>query len=188
AENHRNGVNPQNIQVGTPYIGLEHMPRKSIALDKRGEVRDVGSNKFKFRQGNILFGKLRPYFHKVGVAVEDGICSTDILVISPKESNWFSFVLSHVSSEDFVCFTDTCSTGTKMPSTKWNDMSLYDLVVPDGIISEAFNQIVTPNIQRIRSNILENRTLSNLRESLLPKLLSGELRIPDAEKLVETVV
>src|SRR5204863_1738880 len=62
----------------------------------------------------MLFGKLRPYFHKVGVAPLDGVCSTDILVVTPKEPAWFGFVLGHVSSVELVNHTNAASTGTKM--------------------------------------------------------------------------
>ena len=75
AENPRRGVDPGEVPAGTPYIGLEHMPRKSIALTNWDRSEEVGSNKFSFCQGEVLFGKLRPYFHKVGVAVQDGVCS-----------------------------------------------------------------------------------------------------------------
>jgi hypothetical protein len=53
-------------------------------------------------RGEILFGKLRPYFHKVGVPAVDGVCSTDILVMVPRSSPWFGFLLAHASSDDLI--------------------------------------------------------------------------------------
>src|SRR6266436_6371201 len=82
------GINPGEVPKDTPYVGLEHMPRKSIALANWARSEEVASNKFAFRRGEILFGKLRPYFHKVGVAAKDGVCSTDILVVSAKSEEW----------------------------------------------------------------------------------------------------
>ncbi len=55
------------------------MPRTSIALSNWGSAADVTSNKCWFRRKHILFGKLRPYFKKVGVAPVDGVCSSDIM-------------------------------------------------------------------------------------------------------------
>ncbi len=75
---------PDEIKSSTPYIGLEHMPRRCITLSDWGHGDELESNKFEFERGEILFGKLRPYFHKVGVAPVDGVCSTDILVVRPK--------------------------------------------------------------------------------------------------------
>lgn len=182
AENPRRGVNAEEIEPGTPYIGLEHMPRKSIVLSNWGTAEDMVSNKFRFSSGEILFGKLRPYFHKVGVAVQDGVCSTDILVITPKSQEWFGFAISCVSSIDFINYTDAHSTGTKMPRTNWGDMSKYKVILPPAPLAEAFNDITTLMIKSIRNNILESRTLASIRDALLPKLLSGELRVPDTEK------
>ena len=89
AVNLRRPANPLEVEAHIPYIGLEHMPRKNIALSEWGFAKDVTSNKSVFKKGEILFGKLRPYFHKVGIAPTDGVCSTDILVITPKHAEWF---------------------------------------------------------------------------------------------------
>jgi type I restriction enzyme S subunit len=179
AENIRHGTQPNDIESDTPYIGLEHMPRRSIALSEWGLAKEVTSNKSSFRQGDILFGKLRPYFHKVGVAVLDGVCSTDILVIAPKSPEWYGLVLSHVSSDELVAHADASSTGTKMPRTRWQDLARYEVVIPPLTIAKRFNEIVHPTVQTIRANILQSRTLAAMRDTLLPKLMSGEVRVKD---------
>lgn len=177
ADNFREGVDPSEIDREVAYIGLEHMPRKSIALDEWETADDLVSGKFVFSTGDILFGKLRPYFHKVGVAPVDGVCSTDILVIRPKRASFHAFVLGHVSSESFVNYADAASTGTKMPRTNWRDMANYKVALPPDNILSRFNELVAPMVQRIRANIHQSRTLAELRDTLLPKLLSGEVRV-----------
>lgn len=184
AENVRSGVQPGEIERGTPYIGLEHMPRRSIALSEWGFADEVVSNKFKFKSGDILFGKLRPYFHKVGVAPTDGVCSTDILVIAPQSPQWFDLVLFHVSSLEFINHTNAGSTGTKMPRTNWNEMQRYGLVLPPEDLANAFGERIHPMAERILAGIHESQTLSAIRDALLPKLISGELTIPDVERIV----
>ncbi len=124
ADSPRRGVNPSDVPPTTPYIGLEHMPRRCIALDTWGRAEDVASGKSRFKQGEIMFGKLRPYFHKVGIAPMDGVCSTDIVVVTPKTQAWHGYIVSLVSSKAFVDYTDSHSAGTKMPRTNWKDMSL----------------------------------------------------------------
>ena len=176
ADNPRRGVRAQEIDPGTPYIALEHMPKQCIALSKWGTADDVSSGKFEFTRGDILFGKLRPYFHKVGIAPLQGVCSTDIVVISPVSHDWFGFVLGHVSSSEFVDYTSAGSTGTKMPRTKWSDMAHYEVVLPSQALAKAFTMRIQPCIKRIVSAIHESRTLAALRDMLLPKLVSGELQ------------
>jgi type I restriction enzyme S subunit len=177
AKNPRRVVSPEEIESSTPYIGLEHMPRKCIALSEWGHADDLESSKFEFKQGEILFGKLRPYFHKVGVAPLSGVCSTDILVVNPRTPEWFGFVLGHVSSTAFVDYTNAGSTGTKMPRTSWQEMARYQVAVPPKVAAAVFTEVTRPFIGRINANIHESRTLAAVRDSLLPKLVSGELRV-----------
>ena len=108
-------VKPEEIDAESPYIALEHMTKRCIALTQWSNAGGLASNKFKFEQGDILFGKLRPYIHKVGVAPLSGVCSTDIVVVRPNSNLWFGFVLGHTSSPECVDFTDATSTGTMMP-------------------------------------------------------------------------
>ena len=177
-ENTRRGIQPEEIKSSTPYIGLEHMPRRCIALSEWGHADELESNKFEFERGELLFGKLRPYFHKVGVAPVDGVCSTDILVVRPKAPEWFGFVLGHVSSVELVNHTNAASTGTKMPRANWNDIARFEVALPPESLAAEFTATIRPMIDRIIANIHESRTLAELRDALLPKLLSGELRVP----------
>lgn len=187
AEHPRRGVQPNHITPDTPYIALEHMPRRSIALTDWGFADGLESNKFEFRKGEVLFGKLRPYFHKVGVAPVDGVCSTDIVVLAPRTPQWFAFVLGLVSSDEFVEHTNAGSTGTKMPRTSWSEMARYDIALPPEPVVRALTERLMPSIDRIIAGIHESRSLAAVRNTLLPKLISGELRVEDAEIFVEMV-
>jgi type I restriction enzyme S subunit len=184
AENPRRITNPEAVSPSTPYIGLEHMPRKSIALAEWGRSEEVTSGKSAFLNGEILFGKLRPYFHKVGVAPIDGVCSTDIVVVKAKSPEWFGIVLGYVSSKEFVDYADAVSTGTKMPRTNWQDMSRYEICLPDREVAETFSSFIETFVNKIRQNIHECRSLAAIRDALLPKLISGEIRVKDAAKTI----
>jgi type I restriction enzyme S subunit len=185
AENPRRGVQPDAIAPDTPYIALEHMPRHSIALSDWGSANGIESNKFEFRKGEILFGKLRPYFHKVGVAPVDGVCSTDIVVVVPRTPHWFAFVLGIVSSDEFVEYTNAGSTGTKMPRTSWTEMARYEIALPPDALAQAFTHVVRRQVDRIIGAIYESRTLAAVRDALLPKLIRGEIRVKDAERFLK---
>lgn len=180
----RRGIQPSEIEPSTPYIALEHMPRRCIALADWGSASGLDSNKFEFKKGEILFGKLRPYFHKVGVAPLDGVCATDIVVVAPRSDKWFGFVLGHVSSTAFVEYTNAGSIGTKMPRTSWGEMARYVVVLPPELIARAFTDTIRPAIACIIASIYESHTLAALRDTLLPRLISGELRVKDAEQII----
>lgn len=183
----RHNVAPADCGDQTPYIGLEHMPRRSIALGSWGFAGSVKSAKSRFRKGDILFGKLRPYFHKVGIAPVEGVCSTDIVVIASKSPEWSAFVSATVSSDHFVTYTDQTSTGTKMPRTSWKTMSQYGVCIPPRELASVYQEAVQPILDKIVDSTHSNMALASLRDALLPKLISGELRVPDAERIVAAV-
>jgi type I restriction enzyme S subunit len=111
----RSTVGPRDVGPDTPYVGLEHLDRKTLVVSKWGTARDVESAKTKFQKGDLLFGKLRPYFHKVSIAPADGICSSDIFVFRPLAGVPSSFLYLSFSQESFVDSASNASSGTRMP-------------------------------------------------------------------------
>ena len=186
AKTRRRGIDPARMATDTPYIGLQHMPRRSVALTDWGEAGTVSSRKSAFEVGDILFGKLRPYFHKVGIAPVNGLCSTDIVVLNAWIPKWSAFVLACVSSSAFVAHTSQTSTGTKMPRTSWQAMSTYELCRPTDAIASEFQHVMSPMLGRIVGNVHESRTLAALRDTLLPRLISGELRLEKPARIIGT--
>jgi type I restriction enzyme S subunit len=166
------------------YVGLEHIPRKQIALLDWGTTDAVESNKSAFQENDILFGKLRSYFHKVVFAPIDGVCSTDILVIRSKKTEWFSFCLFWFSNKDVVEYSDLGSVGTRMPRTNWEIISNYKIPLPDYDKIKKFGELVKPMIKKIKDNIFQVRTLQKLRDTLLPKLISGEVHVKQQEEAI----
>jgi type I restriction enzyme S subunit len=181
AEEVRRGVDPSEVDPETPYFGLEHLPRKSIALNEWGTARDVQSTKLAFKRGEILFGKIRPYFHKVGVAPVDGVCSSDAIVIVPKEQEFFPAVLCCVSSKAFVDHATQTSQGTKMPRANWGVLVKYPLPLPPCPLLEEFNAFINDIVDEVRNLIFKNRNLRATRDFLLPKLISGQIDVEDMD-------
>jgi len=177
AKETRRSVQPEKIKPETPYIGLQHIPRKSIALAEWGMASEVKSTKLSFKSGEILFGKIRPYFHKVGVAPLDGVCSSDTIVISPKDSDYFSIVLACVSSEEFVNHATQTSQGTKMPRANWKLLIKYPVVIPPLTLLIRFDEFIKNVTNQIQNMIFRNRNLSSTRDLLLPKLISSKVKV-----------
>lgn len=74
-----------------------------------------------------------------------------------------------------------------MPRAKWQDLAGYDVVLPAENIARAYSEMVAPMHMRILAMVHENRTLATLRDTLLPRLMSGELRISTAREMIEEV-
>ena len=170
-----------------PYVGLEHIPRKSLMLESWGQASEISSQKSSFRAGNILFGKLRPYFHKVSIAPVDGICSTDILAFSASEE-WYGFAVGHLYSTDLIDYATNLSQGTRMPRVNLKDISNYPVVLPGLGIASAYSNVAASWFAHMLANARQNSRLSALRDTLLPRLMSGEIRVPQAEEIMEEVL
>jgi type I restriction enzyme, S subunit len=177
----------ESLRSKDNYIGLEHMPRRNVWLREWDTAAAIASAKTRFHRGDVLFGKLRPYFHKVGIAFVDGVSSTDILVIRPKRDSVHGWLLAALSSDDVVAHASAVGNGTRMPRANWSDLATYQVPWPGSGPAQKFNQLVMPLVDRIGSAVAENRALAELRDRLLPKLMSGEIRVRDAEKVVEDV-
>ena len=181
AESVRRNIKPSDINQETPYFGLEHLPRKSIALSNWDTVDSINSAKLAFKKGEILFGKIRPYFHKVGVAPLDGICSSDTIVIRPKRNECFATTLSCVSSEHFIKYATMTSQGTKMPRADWKVLVKYPVVIPPEQITQRFSSFVRDVVDKIQNLIFQNINLRQTRDLLLPKLISGEIDVSELD-------
>ena len=176
-DNIRNQVDPTTLDTSLPYVGLEHIGRKSLPLADWGISTEVESNKSRFDSGNILFGKLRPYFHKVCVAPFSGICSTDVLVLAAKDEVYTGFATHLIFTEGFVDFANRASTGTRMPRAKWAHMKTFPVCCPPVEVALKFNAM-HGSVSRLSTSLVEETVhLRDLRDSLLPRLISGELSV-----------
>ena len=174
ADQMRRSVPKGKLEDPTPYVGLEHIPRQSLALNDWEVVEELGSNKLTFEAGEVLFGKIRPYFHKVSIAPFDGICSADTIVIRSKKPEWRALVISCVFSEAFVAHASATANGAKMPRADWKVLKDYLLVLPTSELLAKFGAVFEDVDHQTRNLIRRNQTLRQTRDLLLPKLLSQE--------------
>lgn len=173
----KDALTPDKISPGMPYIGLEHIPRNDFCLADWGMSEEVNSNKFRFSASDILFGKIRPYFHKVGFTICNGICSTDSIVMNANDE-YYCLLLMTASSDEFVDYTyQTCKEGAKMPRADWNTMKMYPVLIPDSVLLRRFNKQISAIKDKCTVLALQNRQLTEVRDRLLPKLMSGEMEV-----------
>ena len=179
AEHIRDGVKADELDGFSTYIGLEHVGKREIFLSKFGTTEQVTSNKSAFQKYDLLFGKLRAYFHKVCIAPGKGVCSTDIIVFRARDEGFRSFTYMTAYSDRFVSYASRRSTGTRMPRANVKDLLEYLVVRPSYAISTAFEAFCGPIWAKGNAAIDASKTLAQIRDTLLPKLLSGELRLTE---------
>jgi type I restriction enzyme S subunit len=180
AEEMRRNVPKGQLAEPRPFVGLEHIPRRSLALDAWETTTDLGSNKLEFKKGEILFGKIRPYFHKVSVAPFDGLCSADTIVIRSRQPEHYAIVTGCVSSDAFVALATATSNGSKMPRANWSVLQEHLIAIPTSTVASQFSAVVEPAIQQIQALIFQIQNLRRTRDLLLPRLLSGQVDVEAA--------
>ncbi|WP_080996004.1 restriction endonuclease subunit S [Comamonas testosteroni] len=174
----RDMVLPEALEPDTPYIGLEHIPRRSISLNEWGTAAEVTSSKSRFKAGEIIFGKIRPYFHKVGIAFVDGVASSDAIVVRPADDTLHSLVLMTMSSDEFVAVTaQQMKEGSKMPRADWKQMKAYSVPLPPSGLLSNFDSVIQPIVEQLKTLSFTNQKLRTARDLLLPRLMSGELAV-----------
>jgi type I restriction enzyme S subunit len=128
-----------------------------------------------------LFGKIRPYLHKIALAHFSGICSTDTIILRAKKDFYVGFLLFTVFSETFVELATVSSKGTKMPRADWDFLKQLKIAIPDDKILMRFNQKFECIFQEISLLLRTNEILIKNKNSLLPRLISGKLSVEDLD-------
>ena len=157
-----------------PYIGLEHIRKGGMRLLGHGKASNVTSMKTPFQAGDILFGKLRPYFCKVVLTAFEGICSTDIWVLRPKQGVDRKFLFYLLVSRSFIDFATSSSGGTRMPRAKWDYVSKYKIQLPPLLEQRKIAKILSAwdqAIETIEKLIVLERVLQN---GFIQKFLSNK--------------
>lgn len=180
ADEVKDGVDPRATEPTTPYVGLEHIPRKSFTLVEYGTASSTVSRKWRFVRGDVLFGRLRPYFHKVAVAPFDGVCSTDVIVMRPK-ARYHELVLQIAFTTEFVDYAVGTSGGTDRPRAKWVDLARFPILLPPPDVLDAFATAVRPMVALATNLARQNTNLRATRDLLLPKLISGAIDVSDLD-------
>ncbi|HSE58272.1 MAG TPA: restriction endonuclease subunit S, partial [Nitrospiraceae bacterium] len=115
---------------GRLYLGLEHLAQGFPALLGHGKESDVRSGKTKFRKGDVLFGKLRPYLRKSALVGEAGICSTDILVFRAAERCIAEYLCLLTHTDEFIGHAKATTSGVQHPRTSWPALKEFKLHIP----------------------------------------------------------
>lgn len=136
-------VMPENVSSNTPYVGLEHVDPKTPLISRWGEVASVSSSVTPFEPEDVLFGRLRPYLHKVSVADFPGVCTPEILVLrsSAMCRSRFLHLLCSLNSTINACIE--MSAGTRMPRTSTTDLAKIQVQLPTIVEQERIVEIVS---------------------------------------------
>ncbi|MBY7694392.1 restriction endonuclease subunit S [Vibrio alginolyticus] len=161
------------------YISTENMlaEKKGVtAASKLPTAKTVAA----YKSGDILVSNIRPYFKKIWLAEGSGGRSNDVLGFESVSANTESYLMNVLYQDTFFEYMTRTSKGAKMPRGDKTAIMNWEMAVPPVELREAFSAIVDKFYQLIPQNRAQNATLESLRDTLLPKLLSGELSLTDS--------
>ena len=166
-----------------PGLVVEHYSLP--ALDEKHypvfEVADgIKSNKFVVSKESVLISKLNPDTKRIWrpyCISENPICSTEFVVFESINGSHRDFLYSIIDSKQFYDFMGSLVTGCTNSHQRVSPETLltFPVAISPKTILKSFCDKITPIYEMIEKNVLENQCLANLRDSMLPKLMSGEL-------------
>ena len=184
---------PRPLRKGkvAPYLDMANMPTRGHApsgISERAFVSGV-----RFTNGDTLVARITPSLENGKTAFVDflqdgqvGWGSTEYIVLRPKPPLPEEFAYCLARSETFRDFAIQNMTGTSGRQRVQVDSLLhFRLPRAPAAVAEVFGSMVKPLFARSSAAVRESRTLAALRDALLPKLISGKLRLKDAERFVE---
>ena len=133
------------------------------------------------KKGDVLISNIRPYFKKILYCFADCGCSTDVLCFVPNRIEYSAFLYCALYSDKFFDYMVSGSKGTKMPRGDKQQIMMYPIRIPSAAYIEKFNKAVLPMLETVYTNRLEANNLAILRDTLLPKLMNGEIDVSEVQ-------
>lgn len=146
----------------------------------------IKSNKYLLTSDSVMISKLNPDTKRIWRPIclsGHPVCSTEFIVYEAKKKGQRDYIYSLIDSAPFfnhLCSHTTGSTNSRQRATPKSTLD-FVLCLPSDSVIENFCQIVTPMYDLIASNVVENQSLAKTRDSLLPRLMSGELDVTDLD-------
>lgn len=158
-----------------PTIDLSVMQSDNIALGELNTSNNFSTNLFVMHKGDLMFGSIRPYLHKAGIAPCDGAFAGTVHSYKPIDNIDYNVCLSALISNDIFSFAVKNAKGTKMPVITSDDLLRYKIPYNKSV-SRQFTELL--DIENIVCNcMMQNNILTELKKSILPLLINGQLKI-----------
>lgn len=165
-----------------PYLPIDVIPMNTFALSDVKPNEEAQSSLITFDKDDIVIGAMRVYFHRVIIAPFAGITRTTCFTLGSLDKDYLCFGLLCCDQDSSIEYAQTTSKGSTMPYAVWDGgLGDMDILIPDKHTAHEFNTVVMPMIRTIQSSYEEIQHLRDLRDSLLPRLMSGELDVSEVE-------
>ena len=172
-------VNTFGADVASFCVELEQVGQNSGQIDGHSDARARQSVKYRFDQGDVLFGRLRPYLRKFWWADREGVCSTEIWPFIPVDGQLTSgFLFQTVQTDTFIQAANS-SYGTHMPRADWSALTQFEILVPGDLAEQTAIATALSDVDGLLGGldqlIAKKR---NLKQAAMQQLLTGQTRLP----------
>lgn len=172
-------VNIEDLTLDTYYSTENMQPNRQGAV--QATALPTIKQTIACKKGDVLISNIRPYFKKIIYCFADCGCSTDVLCFVPNKSEYSAFLYCALYSDKFFDYMVAGSKGTKMPRGDKQQIMMYPICIPSTEYVEQFSKIVAPMLETVYTNRLEANDLAILRDTLLPKLMKGEIDVSEVK-------
>lgn len=159
------------------YLPIDCLPKQSLTYIQYNPIEEAESSLVSFKKNDIIFGAMRPYFHKVVFAQSRGVTRTTCFVLNSIKSDYWGYLLVLLFSEETIKYAAKISVGTTMPYVRWKDFSNMEIIKPSLFVAQKIQFIMSSLINQLTLYSKQVRLLIEARDRLLPKLMSGEIEV-----------
>ena len=174
-----NRISKDELSLET-YISTENMLENRKGVCTASSLPSSASVP-SFESGEILISNIRPYFKKIWLANKSGGRSPDVLGFTCRHKGTNEYLFNLLYQDDFFEYMMLTSKGAKMPRGDKKAIMQFGSVIPPIGLMKYFSERVKPFYVLATSQTRESESLESLRDTLLPKLLSGELSVSNIE-------
>ena len=188
-------LNPESWTVKTAPDYIQYV---DLANTKNGRINQVFPYEFSeapsrarrvLRQGDSIIGIVRPGNRSFAYIHNNGLTgSTGFAVMRPKNDSFRAFVYLHLTRDEIIDHFAHLADGAAYPAIRPEVIAKFKCVLPSKKLLESFEMLTRPWFGCIGMRESQTNSLAELRDTLLPKLVSGELRLREAKKLIETKI
>ena len=186
-----NPTRPLKKGAVSPYLDMASVATSGHCVAP--PVQRAFASGTKFCNGDTLLARITPCLENGKTAFVDflnknevGWGSTEFIVLRPKAPmpEYLAYLACrHAPFREYAVRSMSGTSGRQRVQS--DVLGLYPLTVPPHAVATAVKEVVEPLQQAIASNHARGQTVATLRDTLLPRLISGQLRLPEAEALIE---
>jgi type I restriction enzyme S subunit len=170
-------IDPSRCEPHNFCVELEHIDQGSGSLLGWTETTHRSSLKATFNSGDVLFGKLRAYLRKYWLANREGVCSTEIWVLSPNQDVVTSGYLFQIVQMDWFIEAASTAYGTHMPRSDWKVVKELELRVPPVPEQTAIATVLSDMDAEITALEQRRNKTKDIKQAMMQELLTGKTRL-----------